>query len=110
AHRVHERQDVAAGDAEAAADSGLFQGGDNQISVVHEDAGRDWIEREFSSPISRVLRLTGDVGLLIRARQEMANGVRNAKFYSSGSKDAHRRGWVGHPRGGGVQRALVALF
>ena len=35
AHRLHQRQHVAARNAEAAADAGGFQGRDDQIGVVH---------------------------------------------------------------------------
>ncbi len=37
AHRLHQRQHVAARDAEAALDAGRFQGGDDQIGVVHRE-------------------------------------------------------------------------
>ena len=40
AHRLHQRQHVPARDAEAAPDAGRFQGGDDQIGVVHGRSAR----------------------------------------------------------------------
>src|SRR5262249_50747002 len=54
AHRLHQRQHVAAGNAKAVADSGRFKRGDDQISIVHGAifAARRRVERLFSHLIT----------------------------------------------------------